>query len=640
MKERFIIIFVFLLYPIIHAQENRGVQITKSVDDMSEKTRIALIIGNGDYQNARLLNPVNDARDVAAALKNLGFEVQLGINQNRSKLRSSIRDFGTRLRNTRGVGLFFYAGHGIQVKGKNYLIPIGADIQQEVEVQDECLDADLVLRYMEDANNALNIVILDACRNNPYARSWRSLEHGLARMTAPSGTMIIYSTKPGMVAQDGSTRNSPFTRHLLNLVNIPNLEIGFMIRELATNLENETNGQQSPWMEGMLKGMFYFRSGQAVDTPGMDISKYEAERDRIANLKIQWSSWQEKMNNDYDKINKLDHDENLIASSKTKIWEEFLMTYSDNNPYSNEDDNLRSRAIVRKNHWENYKPPITESVKSALKPTVTSGSAGMVHSRVGSFNMGSNDGDSDEKPVHMVSVGEFYISPTEVTVGEFRQFVNATGYRTDAEKSGGARIYTGSSWKQKSDASWKNPYISQTDDHPVTCVSWYDAVAYCNWKSQTEGMTPCYYESGSSTTCNFSANGYRLPTEAEWEYAARGGANSRGYTYSGSNSVDDVAWYTNNSGNKTHPVGQKKANEMGLYDMSGNVWEWCNDWYDSNYYGSSPGQNPRGPSSGSSRVLRGGSWFNEPRYLRCAHRSWFNPGYGDNRFGFRCVRTL
>ena len=190
------------------------------------------------------------------------------------------------------------------------------------------------------------------------------------------------------------------------------------------------------------------------------------------------------------------------------------------------------------------------------------------------------------------------------------------------------------------DANWKNPYFTQSDDHPVTCVSWYDAVAYCNWKSQTEGLTPCYSGSGSSTTCNFFANGYRLPTEAEWEYAARGGENSRGYTYSGSNSADEVAWYTNNSGNKTHQVGQKKVNEMGLYDMSGNVWEWCNDWYDPSYYGSSPGQNPRGPSSGSSRVVRGGSWFDKPYLLRCAYRYRLNPVNGYNLNGFRCVRTL
>ena len=257
----------------------------------------------------------------------------------------------------------------------------------------------------------------------------------------------------------------------------------------------------------------------------------------------------------------------------------------------------------------------------------------------GSFNMGSNDGDIDEKPVHMVSVGEFYISPTEVTVGEFRQFVSATGYRTDAEKGDGAFVWDGSEWGQKSDASWKNPYVTQTDAHPVTCVSWNDAVAYCNWKSQVEGLMPCYSGIGGNITCNFSANGYRLPTEAEWEYAARGGDNSRGYIYSGSNNVNEVGWYDGNSGMKTHPVGQKKANEMGLYDMTGNVLEWCWDWYDEDYYSSSPSRDPYGPPSGSWRVFRGGSWNIGLERLRCTDRIGSGPGYSDYSFGFRCVRN-
>ncbi|MCI0554543.1 MAG: formylglycine-generating enzyme family protein, partial [Anaerolineae bacterium] len=142
----------------------------------------------------------------------------------------------------------------------------------------------------------------------------------------------------------------------------------------------------------------------------------------------------------------------------------------------------------------------------------TVSTAAMVRIPGGTFQMGSTEGESNEQPVHEVYVNDFYMGKYEVTVGDFRKFVNATGYRTEAEQGDGAYVWTGSSWEKKSDANWKNPYFAQSDDHPVVCVSWNDAVAYCNWLSGQENLTPCYSGSGNSTTCNFDANGYRLPT--------------------------------------------------------------------------------------------------------------------------------
>jgi formylglycine-generating enzyme required for sulfatase activity len=180
---------------------------------------------------------------------------------------------------------------------------------------------------------------------------------------------------------------------------------------------------------------------------------------------------------------------------------------------------------------------------------------------------------------------------------------------------------------------------------PVAGVDWYDAVKYCNWLSEKEGLTPCYDVKGRLSQCDFSADGYRLPTEAEWEYAARGGQRSQGYIYAGSDNVDDVGWYEGNSGKQTYPVGQKQPNELGLYDMSGNMWEWCWDWYGEDYYASSPASDPTGPSSGTGphisdaeRARRGGSYRENSDCLRVARRSADGASYpGDN--GFRLVRT-
>ncbi len=231
----------------------------------------------------------------------------------------------------------------------------------------------------------------------------------------------------------------------------------------------------------------------------------------------------------------------------------------------------------------------------------------------GTFSMGSNDGNDDEQPVHNVTVGSFYMSKYEVTFEQYDEFCEATGRGKPDDEYWGRRT------------------------RPVINVEWYDAVEYCNWLSEQEGLTPFYSGSGGY---NFDANGYRLPTEAEWEYAASGGNNHDGYEYSGSNTAGDVGWYKSNSGSETHPVGYKTPNSLGLYDMSGNVWEWCYDWYGNDYYSSTSLVDPEGPGNGSKRVLRGASWINPAMNLRIAYRSTkVNPAYSSWALGFRVVMS-
>jgi len=224
----------------------------------------------------------------------------------------------------------------------------------------------------------------------------------------------------------------------------------------------------------------------------------------------------------------------------------------------------------------------------------------MVFVQGGTFQMGDT---------HSITLSDFYIGRHEVTQKDWKELMVS------------------------------NPSSFKGDNLPVEKVSWYDAVEFCNKKSRTEGLTPCYTGSGKNTKCNFSANGYRLPTEAEWEYAARGGTQSKGFKYSGSNNIDEVAWFQRNSENKVHPVGEKKPNELGIYDMSGNVWEWCSDWYDGQYYKNSSTHNPKGPESGKGRVLRGGRWNTREHEYKITFRNYEYPLTKIGKLGFRIVKT-
>jgi formylglycine-generating enzyme required for sulfatase activity len=244
---------------------------------------------------------------------------------------------------------------------------------------------------------------------------------------------------------------------------------------------------------------------------------------------------------------------------------------------------------------QELKVPVASSAQ-ASRPTPQQGDTiqdeitGMelVYIPAGCFMMGSppgeKDSDNDEGPVHEVCVDGFWMGKYPVTQGQWTKIIG------------------------DNPARFKNG-----DKYPVEQVSWEDAQKF---------ITELNKKSGEK---------YRLPTEAEWEYAARAGAS---YKYSGGDDLDAVAWYDGNSGNTTHPVGQKKANAFGVYDMSGNVWEWCADWYDGKYYASSPQDNPTGPDSGTGRVLRGGGWFDHPVGCRSVRRSRYDPGFRDGRSGF------
>lgn len=222
--------------------------------------RTALIIGNSQYEVGGLRNPANDAQDMGTALEKLGFDVTLKLNAGQEQMEQAISAFGRQLYQG-GVGLFYYAGHGVQVGGENYLIPVNATIESESDVRYKAVNIGQLLGKMGEARNGFNIVILDACRDNPFAKEFRSSSRGLAVVNSASvkGSLIAYATSPGKVASDGSDRNGLYTKHLLQHISTPGIPVEQVFKRVLQDVERDTNGKQSPWTSSSFSGDFSFQ---------------------------------------------------------------------------------------------------------------------------------------------------------------------------------------------------------------------------------------------------------------------------------------------------------------------------------------------------------------------------------------------
>ena len=649
-----------------HAQ--RGISVNDGPAAVGNR-RVALVIGNGDYDTSPLRNPVNDARAMAQVLGRLGFAVTLKTDVDQRDMERAINRFGKSLPKD-GVALFFYAGHGLQINGRNYLIPIGKQISDAADVKYDAVDAGRVVDRMEQAHAMLNIVILDACRDNPF-RGLRSGGQGLAAMTGGSGTIIAFATSPGSYAADGSGNNGVYTGALVRNLTRPGLSVEQVFKRTAAQVQKQRS-EQIPWFTSSFTGDFYFQPGapQAKPTPmqlaGGPGATGPTKQERIAKLLDEADALMgagklttPAGNNALEKYNRvlfLQPMNSAAAEGLKKIaakYVEWARARIKAGDYDKAEAYLQRAEEAREGD-----PRVLAALdelrrsKAAPRPTATArpvqqtGSSGtprritnslgmeFVLIPAGSFNMGSPSSepkrDSDEGPQHRVTISKpFYMQTTEVTRGQFRRFVEATGYRTDAEKGDGLYILAGNKWKKKPGSSWREVGFSQDDTHPVVGVSWNDAQAFIKWLNAQEG-----------------GNKYGLPTEAQWEYSCRAGTTTPFNT--GENITTSQANYDGNYPmpgyskgqyrKQTLPVKSFSPNKWGLYDMHGNVWEWCGDWYGENYYSSSPTRDPQGPSSGTIRVLRGGGWDGRAGVLRSAFRGRVDPGLRNYFIGFRITR--
>jgi tripartite-type tricarboxylate transporter receptor subunit TctC len=316
--------------------------------------RVALVIGNAAYAEAPLKNPVNDATDVSAKLKQLGFDVVTATNRNRSQMTTAIREFGRRSAGA-DAALFYFAGHGIAVRGKNYLLPVGQSFSDEAEVETEAVEVNSVLARIEEAGAKVSVLILDACRNNPLPPTSRSASRGLARMEAPSGALVAFAAQPGAVAKDGAGRNGTFTKHLLAHMGTPGLPVEQVFKRVRAAVEQETGRSQSPREESSLTADFYFvgpggpqgsvapEPVPVTPRPGVQGGVSLEDLQREEQVRREWAQWQAGMKADFDKLLAF----SSSADLRVKAWERFLATWAQDNPTSTEDDAMRRQAQDR-----------------------------------------------------------------------------------------------------------------------------------------------------------------------------------------------------------------------------------------------------------------------------------------------------
>lgn len=278
-------ILLLSIFTLICTTAHAEVMVMRGFKEQKDDARTALIIGNSDYATSPLDNPVNDAQDIANILQKQHFHITLLLNATQKEMETEIYKFGKRLSKKSGVGLFYFAGHGMQINGANYLIPVDAAVESASDVKYEAIDAGRVLGKMEDADNELNIVILDACRNNPFSRSFRSAAQGLAQMDAPTGSIIAYATAPGSVAADGNGRNGVYTQNLIVRMQEPGMSIEQVFKSVRKDVVGQTSSKQVPWESSSLTGNFFFVDGD------VEIVQKPKENPASLNRKADQAMW-------------------------------------------------------------------------------------------------------------------------------------------------------------------------------------------------------------------------------------------------------------------------------------------------------------------------------------------------------------
>jgi formylglycine-generating enzyme len=687
--------------PIAHdfmakQQESKGLKIrpAKPASNPARKNHL-LIVGIDQYADTsirKLNNACKDARDLVAILQaDYGFLPEhthelYDQDATRAKILEKLdaiaEQFHPKGKDEIADNLIVYfSGHGHY----NPRTKLGYFIPHDGKV------AELASTFLQHGNfrdhlSAIQAhhltLFLDTCFSGSVCVKRGKGDYKNSNEARPS-RRVLTSGLLEEVADGYRLDNSPFAKAMLTFLQTTEKD-AFSFAELAQFVEERVaeNAQQTAY-SAVLQGTEQHLSGQFF------FQKIEKEKPDEKALREAWDNIDalEEFIHEFPdsllraqaraRLRELREDQawkNALRRNRIEDYDEFIDDYPTSPKVPEAREKIKALREQKKQNLPKPTPdPIPEKPEPITPPTIIipagpdfaaiDQALNMVRISGGKFLMGDTFGDNhyeDEKPVHEVAVSPFALGKYAVTLGDFAQFIEKTKYQTDADKNGGSYLWgpKAANWGLTAGVTWRCGVDGRTRpnseaNHPVIHVSWNDALAYCNWLSQAQGLDSVYDTEGP-LKCNWQNPGFRLPTEAEWEFAASMGNGKKtrfgngkdianpvemnfGATKAAKPAYSLVGEYRQN----TVPVGGLNCpNGFGLHDLSGNVWEWCWDWLDEKYYEKSPANNPHGPDAGSFRAIRGGSWVSRPQNCRVAYRSNYAPGIRRNDLGFRLARTV
>lgn len=641
---------------------------SQSTAQISEDGNYALFFAVNEYDHLNnLQNPIGNSESIAKILEeDYGFHTEVIKNPSRQLIREKIEAYRDHFQNHPGGAfpyegqlLIFFSGHGEKEYGNGFFMPSDAD-------PSDLTATALNYVYYRSSINEINcqhiLVAIDACYSVRFDPNWSTRSPTNFSRPGEKGekSQIIagHEEKKSRIffTSDGEEQQTPdrssfarkFEEGLMTYGGDGLLTSSELYGVLANAVPKPHTGHFGDDQPG--SSFLFIRTSALMDENDIAAWQNATSRNTIAGYQSYQESFPQGQffqiaDEKIEEINRREAIDRDIAAwnrAKRMNTREAYQFYLSEYPFGAFSD-LAHQGVNR----------LTADIPN-----------GMIVVDGGRFRMGDafGEGDQDELPLHEVSLDNFLLGKYEVSVGEFKLFIGETGYRTTADIEGGSYVWniSSSSWQLVEGVNWRHdangePHTSYDVNHPVIHVSWMDAIHFCNWKSKSEKLEPVYQVRGDLVTINPVADGYRLPTEAEWEYAARSGG--KGYQYgwgdarpSGNFSDSEVnarfshwagAGRYNDGFETTAPVAQFAQGELGLYSISGNVAEWCWDWYDPAYY-QVPNlpRSPQGPDHGYYRVIRGGAWIGNPSFSRNSNRDVGKPTDKSSQIGFRIAKNF